>query len=178
MEPNVNVWKANLANGVILGLFGIVYNLIIYFFDLTFNKSMGYVYLLITVFLLYYFIKKYRDNYMFGTITYGQSVGSGIVIYIYSTILISIFTYFLYKVIDPGLTDKMLAYVEETIIKQGKIPEEQIDAVLKVQKKLLKPEIAVPISLISSIFFGTIISLIVSIFTRKEGNPLIDSSSN
>lgn len=115
---------------------------------------------------------------MFGTITYGQSVGSGIVIYIYSTILISIFTYFLYKVIDPGLTDKMLAYVEETIIKQGKIPEEQIDAVLKVQKKLLKPEIAVPISLISSIFFGTIISLIVSIFTRKEGNPLIDSSSN
>ena len=35
MEQNVNVWKANLTNGLILGLIGIVYSLVMYFLDLS-----------------------------------------------------------------------------------------------------------------------------------------------
>ena len=87
MEQKVSVWKANLNNGLILGLAGIVYTLVIYFLDLTFNKSLGYVFLLLTVILLYYFVKSYRNNYMNGFITYGQSVGAGVIIFLYYSII-------------------------------------------------------------------------------------------
>ena len=178
MEQNVNVWKANLTNGLIMGLIGIVFSLVVYFLDLTFNKSIGYIFLLISVFLLYYFIKSYRDNYLHGQITYGQSVGAGVIIFLYYAIISSIFTYILYTVIDTDLTNKLLAYTEEQTIKSGKVPEGSIDTVMAFQKKFLKPGIMVPVGFFINMFFGTIISLIVSIFTRNEGNPLIDVPKN
>jgi hypothetical protein len=178
MEQKVSVWKANLYNGVILGLAGIVFTLVLYFLDQTFNKSLGYIFLIIAVFLLYYFIKTYRDSYLNGVMSYGQSVGAGVVIFLYYSVISAIFTYLLYTVIDTDLTNKLLAFVEEEMLKTGKIPESSIDTVMSMQKKFLKPEIMAPFSIVNNMLFGTIISLIVSIFTRKEGNPLIDATEN
>jgi hypothetical protein len=177
MENKVSVWKANLTSGFILGMIGIVYTLLMYFLNLTFNKSMGYVFLLLTVFVLYYFIRSYRNNYLNGYITYGQSVGAGVIIFLYYSIISAIFTYILYTVIDTGLTNKMIAFMEESMVKKG-VPEASLDAVMAIQRKILKPEIMVPIGIISNVIYGTIISLIVSIFVKKEGNPLIDAPSN
>ena len=86
--------------------------------------------------------------------------------------------YILYTVIDTGLTGKMLAYVEESMVKSGKVPEGSLDTVMAFQKKFLKPEILVPVGIVTNLFFGTIISLLVSIFIRKESNPLIDTPAN
>ena len=177
MEEKVSVWKANLNNGIILGLIGVVFTLLLYFMDQTFNKSLGYVFMLAQVIILYFMIKSYRDNFLQGYITYGQSVGAGVVIFLYTAILSAVFTYILYKVIDPGLIDKQLAMAEEVMLKRG-APQAAIDAGLAIQKKLLVPEIMAPFSLLGSMIGGTIMSLIVSIFTRKEGNPLIDSPEN
>ncbi len=173
MEQKVSVWKANLTSGLILGMAGIVYTLVIYFLDMTFNRSMSYIFLLVAVFLLYFLIKSYRDNYLHGIITYGQAVGAGVIIFLYYSILSAIFTYLLFKVIDPGLPAKMIAFVEETMIKRG-IPEASLDTIMAFQKKILKPEIMAPFSIINNMFFGTVISLIIGVFVRKEGNPLIE----
>jgi sensor histidine kinase YesM len=170
----VSPWKANLTNGVIMGIIGIVYTLLMYFLDLTLNKSMGYIFIALSIFLLFYFIKSYRNNYMHGNITYGQSVGAGVIIYLYYAIISAIFMYILYTVIDPGLTKKMLAMVEEQLTKSGRVPAEQMDTVMAFQKKLMIPEIQVPLGVLFNMIFGTIISLIVSVFTKKEGNPLLD----
>ena len=178
MEKNVNVWKANLINGLIMGLIGVVFSLVVYFLDLTFNKSIGYIFLLISVFLLYYFIKSYRDTYLHGQINYGQSVGAGVIIFLYYAIISSIFTYILYTVIDTDLTNKLLAYTEEQTIKSGKVPEGSLDTVMAFQKKFLRPGILVSMGFAINMLFGTLISLIVSIFTKKEGNPLIETPSN
>jgi hypothetical protein len=174
METKVSVWKANLTNGVILGFIGVVLTLILYFFDLITNKSLGYVTLLIEAVILYFMIKSFRDNYLNGYISYGKSVGAGVVIFLYSTIISIIFSYILYKYIDPGLINKMLAISEEAMAKKGGMTQEQIDVAMNMTKKMMKPEIIVITGLFANMFMGTIISLIVSIFTRKEGNPLVD----
>lgn len=177
MEQKVNVWKANLTNGLILGLTGVVYTLVMYFLDLTFNEVQSYVLMVVQIVLLYFLLKSYRDNFMHGQITYGQSVGAGVVIILYSAIISAIFMYILFTVIDSGLTDKQLAFVEEKLMAKG-IPQEAIDAGMTIQRKIMKPEIMAPFSILASLFSGTIISLIVSIFIKKEGNPLIDTPSN
>ena len=56
---------------------------------------------------------------MHGQITYGQSVGAGVVIFVYASIIMAIFTYLLWAVIDPGLVKKSLAMSEEAMVKKG-----------------------------------------------------------
>jgi hypothetical protein len=174
MEQKTNVWKANLTNGLILAMIGIVYTLVMYFLDLTMNKAQGYIFLLILFVSLFFLVKSYRDNFQHGYMTYGQAVGAGVVIFLYYAILTAVFTYILYAIIDPGLIDKQLAAAEELMAKKG-LPQEAMDAGLKIQKKMMKPEIMAPISIFGNMLYGVIMSLIIAIFVKKEGNPLIDS---
>jgi hypothetical protein len=177
MEQNVNVWKANLTNGLILALEGIMFSLILYFFDLTFNKSVGYINMPIQLALLYFLLKSYRDNYLHGQISYGQSVGAGAVIFVYVAVIMAAFTYVLWAVIDPGLVKKSLAVAEEAMQKKG-APQAAIDAGMAFSAKIMKPSIMAILSIFITMFGGIIYSLLVSIFIRKEGNPLVDVPSN
>ena len=177
MEEKVNIWKANLTNGLILALAGIAFSLVLYFLDLTLNKSVGYIDVPIQLILLYFLLKSYRDNYMHGQITYGQSVGAGAVIFVYYAIIMAVFTYLLYSVIDPGLVKKSLALSEEMMEKKG-MPQTAIDAGKAFTEKIMKPTIMAIFAIFGSMFFGVIYSLLVSIFVKKEGNPLIDTPVN
>lgn len=177
MEEKVSVWKANLTNGLIMGLLGVVFTLVLYFLDLLFNRSLGYIFLVAQIFILYYMIKSYRNNYLHGYMTYGQSVGAGVIIFLYYSVIAAIFTYILYKFIDTGLTAKLLSFTEDSMVKRG-MNQQVIDAGMAMNKKILIPGIMAPMSMLWIMLEGTIISLIISIFTRKEGNPLVDAPSN
>ena len=177
MEEKTNVWKNNLTNGVIMGAVAVIYSLSMYFFDLFLNQTQGYVFIVIQIALLAYLLKSYRDNYCFGNITYGQSVGAGVIICLYSAIIMAIFMYLLYSVIGHELIDKQLAITEEAIMKRG-LPQAQIDAGMAIQRKLMKPGIIALIGIFNNMFMGTIFSLVVSVFIKKEGNPLIDASTD
>ena len=109
--------------------------------------------------------------------TYGQAVSSGIVISLYTAIIYAMFVYILYAFIDTDLVNKQLAFIEETFVKAG-VPQTFIDSGLEMQKKFLQPEIYAPTRLLSNFLGGTILSLIVAIFIKKEGNALIDSLAN
>jgi hypothetical protein len=173
MEQNVNVWKANLTNGLILGLIGIVYTLVLYFLDMTTNKSLGYVFFIILFVVLFFLVKSYRDNYMHGMITFGQAFGAGVIICIYYAVIMAVFSYILYAFIDTGLINKLIAMSEETGLKKG-LSQEQVDLSMKVTRKIMTPTFLAIMGIISNVFFGAIMSLIISIFVKKEGNPLID----
>jgi hypothetical protein len=177
MEQKVNVWKANLTNGLILGLIGVVYSLIFYFLDLSLNKTQGYAFILIQVVILFFLLKSYRDNLMHGQITYGESVGAGVIICLYYSIIVSVFVYILYTVIDPGLITKQLALAEEEMSKRG-MPQEAMDAGMAWTAKFMKPGVMAFTGIFFNMILGTVLSLIVSIFIKKEGNPLLDTQAN
>jgi len=177
MEENVSPWKNNLTNGLILGLVGIVYSLIMYFLDLSLNKTQGYVFILVMIAMLYFLLKSYRDNFMHGQITYGQSIGAGVIISLYYALIMAVFTYILFAIIDPGLVTKQLAMIEEGLVQKG-VPQEGIDAGMKITAKMMTPAIMAPFSILVNVFYGLILSLIISIFIKKEGNPLIEASEN
>jgi hypothetical protein len=176
MEQKVNVWKANLTNGLILALVGIVYSLIMYFLDLTLNKTQGYIFMAIMLVLLYFLLKSYRDNFKHGQITYGESVGAGVIICLYYSLLMAVFSYILYTIIDPGLIAKQLVQAEEAMRAKGNLTEAQIDTAMKFTEKFMKPTIMTVTGIFFGMLWSTVISLLVSIFIRKEGNPLLDTT--
>jgi predicted Co/Zn/Cd cation transporter (cation efflux family) len=178
MEQNVNVWKANLTNGLILALIGIVYTLVMYFLDLTLNKTQSYVFMVVMLVVLYFLLKSYRDNIRHGQITFGESVGAGVVIGLYYSVIMAVFTYILYTVIDPGLIAKQLVQAEEAMRAKGNLTESQIEGAMKFTQKIMKPGIMVFTGIFFGMLWATVISLLVSIFIRKEGNPLLDTPEN
>jgi len=177
MEQKVNVWKANLTNGLILALAGIVYSLVMYFLDLSLNKTQGFVFIAVEAVLLFLLLKSYRDNINHGQITYGESVGAGTIICLYYSIIMAVFAYILYTVIDTGLVAKQLAFAEEAMQAKG-LPQASIDAAMKMQQKIMTPAIMAPISILGNMLWGVVLSLLISIFIKKEGNPLIDTPIN
>jgi hypothetical protein len=177
MEQNVNVWKANLTNGLILGLAGVVYSLIVYFMDLSLNKAQGFVFIAIEGVILFFLLKSYRDSYKHGQITYGESMGAGVIICLYYSIIMALFAYLLYSVIDTGLIARQLAMTEEAMQKKG-MPQASIDVAMNFQGKIMKPALIAPLSILGNMMWGVVLSLIVSIFIRKEGNPLVDTPAN
>jgi hypothetical protein len=175
MESYISVYKANFYSGLIMGLITVIYTLILYAIDFMFNPYQGYVFYIVQAVVLFIFIKSYRENYKNGYITYGQAFASGIVISLFTAIIYAIFIYILYTFIDTDLVNKQLAFIEETFVKAG-LPQAIIDSGLKMQKKFLQPAIYAPTKLLSSLLTGTILSLFVAIFIKKENNALIYNS--
>ncbi len=173
MEQKRSVWKETLNYGIILGLISVGLSLVTYMFDLTFKTWILWPSLLISILVLYFLLRSYRDHYNNGYITYGKSVGAGVVINVYAAIIAAIYIYVLYAFIDPGLMDKTLAVAEEKMVSRG-MPDAAVEKALEMQAKMMKPWFTALMSIINSVFYGLIISLLVSLFIMKKGNPLLD----
>jgi hypothetical protein len=173
MEERKSVWKETLNYGLILGLITIVFSVLTYMLDATGKPWVIVPSLIISIVALYMLLRSYRDTFNHGYISYGRAVGAGMVISIYSAILGAAYIYILYGFIDPGLVDKQILEAEEKLIAKG-MPEGSIDAALQMQAKFMKPWFMAISSIFSAAFFGLILSLLVSLFIKKEGNPLLD----
>jgi len=175
MEAKKSIWKETLNYGIIYGLITVVFSVLTYMFDLTFKTWILLPSLLLSLVVLFFLLRSYRDHYNNGYISYGKAVGAGVIISIYAAIITAIYVYVLYAFIDPGLMDKSLAVAEEKLITKG-IPEEAIDQALAMQAKMMKPWFTALMGIINSVFYGLILSLIVSLFVMKKGNPLLEEA--
>jgi len=175
MEAKKSIWKETLNYGIIYGLITVVFSVLTYMFDLTFKTWIIWPSLLLSIIVLYFLLRSYRDHYNNGFISYGKSVGAGVIISIYAAIITAIYIYVLYAFIDPGLMDKSLAMAEEKLIAKG-LPEEAVDQALAMQAKMMKPWFTALMGIINSVFYGLILSLIVSLFVMKKGNPLLEEA--
>ncbi|NLE34977.1 MAG: DUF4199 domain-containing protein [Bacteroidales bacterium] len=175
MEAKKSIWKETLNYGIIYGLITVVFSVLTYMFDLTFKTWILWPSLLLSIIVLFFLLRSYRDHYNNGFISYGKSVGAGVIISIYAAIITAIYVYLLYAFIDPGLMDKSLAVAEEKLIAGG-LPEEAVDQALAMQAKMMKPWFTALMGIVNSVFYGLILSLIVSLFVMKKGNPLLEEA--
>jgi len=174
METTTSIWKSCFKYGIILGLVSVVLSVLFYVMDLMFASWVFLPIIIVTLVALFLLQRSYRDTYENGYITYGRALGSGVVMLLYSAIIGAIFAYLLYAVIDPGLVDKSLAAAQAKLEAKG-MPEAAIEAATKVQQKMLQPWVISLTTIVNTMFMGTIMALITSIFVTKKGNPLIDN---
>lgn len=178
METNSEVkqtsaWKANLSNGLIMACIGIVYTIVMYFLNLTFDKAQGYIFYFIQIAVLFCMLKNYRDKYKGGYISFGESVGAGAIIYLVYAVIMSLFMYVLYKYIDPSLIDQTLANAQDMLSESG-IAQEQIDMAIEMQQSMVTPGFIAISSIFSYFLYGLVFSMVVSIFVKKSKNPIFD----
>jgi hypothetical protein len=173
MESQQSVWKANLNSGIILGLAGVIYTIVFYSLDLLFEPYRGYIWMPVVLVALFLLMRQFRDNHRNGFVTYGQALGAGVVISLYYAIIMGLMIYVLYGLIDDGLVAKQIAFTENTMAERG-MPDETIEMAMQFNRKLMTPVILSLLQVLNSFIGGTIASLIIALFVKKEGNPLID----
>ena len=103
-----------------------------------------------------------------GTLTYGQAVGVGVLTMVFASVISGIYTYLLYAVIDPSLQEQMRIFTEEQIIKQGRVPEEQVEMAVNMASKFQSPPMLFAMSIVMGALFGVVVSLISAIFIKKN----------
>jgi len=169
-NQNTSILKHSMTYGLGLGVALIIYSVLLYVLDLSFNQVAGlFVYVIILAGIIIS-TKMYRDKILGGNISYGTALGFGTLVVVFGSLISGIFGYFMYEFIAPELLTQMLEKSEEQLLENG-MPEEQIEMAIEIQRKMMKPALMVLWSVIGGVFVGFIMSLITSIFLKKEANP-------
>jgi hypothetical protein len=177
MESNTkpSLMQTTLTWGLITGFAGIIFSLILYFADMSLNKTAGYFSIIITFIGIYLGTKACRDQVLGGYISYSRALGIGTLITLFSTILAIIYVIILYKVIDPGLINKTMEMSQEQMIERGQNIE-QMEKGLEIARKFFVLFASIGVFFFS-MFAGFVVSLITSAILKKDGDSFTKDMS-
>jgi hypothetical protein len=173
-EKSPSRLKFAMTYGAIIGLSLVVYYVLLYLTGLTFNKALGLIQYVVLCVGIYIGTKSYRDKELGGFITYGRALIFGLVISVFVGIIVVFFNFIMMRYIDPGLVDKNLAIIEETL-QNGRfsrmIPPDQMDATLEKARESMTSVWSLPSGVFVFSLLGFIFSLVTSAFLKKDPNP-------
>lgn len=166
-ESRPPFWKSAMTYGIYYAIVSIILTAIIYAGGLMTSPAVTYISIGVMVIVMIFLQLHYRKS-LGGFVTYGQSLAIAVASMFFASILIAVFTYILYKFIDPGLIEQMKLMTEEKLVEQGKLSQEQIDAAMAFSGKFQTPGLISLMQLINLPLTGLIIGAITSIFIKKE----------
>jgi len=170
MENKPSMLQHTMTWGAITGVVLILYSLILYVTNQTYNQALGllsYGFLIAGILIGSF---AYRDKVMGGTISYGNAFLTGLLITIFAGILSSFFSFILVRYIDPGMIEQAIAKTEEKMLNKG-LNEDQIELAIERSRKYIGSPITVIIGMFFFSLIGTAISLITAAIVKKEGSP-------
>jgi len=166
MEQKSAFRRSAMICGLYIGIALIIYQVILYITHQNMNPSFGwitYVILTVGVFLSQ---TTYRNNVLKGNIKYSTAMGYGVLVMLCAGIIQSLYTVVLFKYLDPSLLEKMSNMQEELMIQKG-FSDDEIEQMSGIMSKFRSPAFLIFSNLFGYVFYGSIISLITSIFVKK-----------
>lgn len=174
MEDNVekiSIKDVSVKWGLISGIIGILFSLILILGDLMLTPGVSYIGLIPFAIVLYMAFKEFKDqgdSFM----TLGQSLKIGLMISLIGGLLLSVFSYIYGQFIDPGMADRIKDMLIEQWEAQG-MSDEQIDQTMKFTSYMFNPVIGLIVVLLKNVLVGFVLSLIIGAITKKN-NPELE----
>ena len=169
MEQKSTFWKSAMVYGLYIGIFFMLFSVILYVTGQTNNKTLGYISFPLYAVAIALVQLHYRNNELNGSISYGQAISFAVAAMFFSGIITALYTLILYSFIDPSLVEQMKTLQEEALLQRG-MSEDQIEAAMSMSSKMMTPGWMSIMGLFGSVLMGAIISLITSIFVKKQPN--------
>lgn len=172
MENQSNaVLKSAMNYGLYLGLALVLNSVIFYVMGKPFSEISGYLNYVIIIGILSWGMYSFREYSGEGGLSYSRALGFGTLLSLFASLIMAFYTFVLYKIVDPGLLDKFMVFLEENLIKAGK-PENQVEMLINFYKKFLTPLLYSFAQIFGVTLTGFIFSLIVAIFYKRQpSNP-------
>jgi len=172
-KKNTSVLYNGLIWGLILGFVSIIFSVVLYMFDQFANQSLSLIGLALSIVILIFAYKSFRDQVRGGVLPFSTALGFGVIAFLVSSIMSGAYTVVLLEVIDPELIDKIKeAAIEKGIERSGgRAPAEAIEEGMEMMSFMFKPLWMAIMGVFSGTFMGTIISLIMSAIFKREEDP-------
>jgi hypothetical protein len=122
-------------------------------------------------------ILRYRDRIQEGFLSYGQGVWIGTRMGILAGINMGAYMYLYIKVINPAYLEDMIVQMQEASLQMG-MTEEEVARMDDFYALTTNPFTMIASGIFSTGFGSFILSLIISIFLRKKGDPFSDAMQN
>lgn len=161
--------RSTMTMGLITGLALVIYTLLLYATNnlLKQNFLLGILNYVILIIGIIVGTRSYRDQALGGFISYGKALGYGVLLCVFTGVVIGLFTYLLYEVIDPGLLEKNIKIIQDEMLKSG-MSADQVESMTEVQRQFRSPFMMLIGSIFSYSLLGLIFSLITSAFLKKD----------
>jgi hypothetical protein len=166
----------SLKIGLMTGVAYILVSLLFYVLDIPRDSWIQYLSFLILIGGIIIGTTQFRDKHSGGFLSYGRCLGSGVLISLTVGLVMAVYVYLFFKFFDPGEIAKMVEMAEQGMAEKG-LNEQQIDQAMAMSKKMMTPGIMAILNIFSMVFWGTIFSLIISIFLKKDDQSF-DSTFN
>jgi len=176
MEQENEIKKLSLSRnamyyGSVLGIALIIFSLLMYIFNVDNKSNLQYFSLILIVTITIIGILNYRNNINGGFINYGKSVGIGVLIGLFASFLFAFYTFIFYKFVAPEMINEILKKTEENMLDQNPtMSDEQIELAMSYTRKFTTPLFMSISTIFGTTFMSFLLSLIISIFTRKKDN--------
>lgn len=186
MEKDKSIISNSMYYGLIFGGVLVVYNVISTLTGVTEKVMTGGLTMQIMSMLLgmiIYFVgislsqKNYRVKQLDDVMSYGQALSFGILVSVFASFLVAVYNFIYASWINPDFMQEVYEITKQTTIdmlERFNAPEESFDLALeKIEEEGIQTPIDFAFGAIMNGFIGgVIISLITSIFTKKENkNP-------
>ena len=150
--------------GLVIAAIMIIYSMFLTFMDLTGNQALGYISVLILMAGIVFFVTQYGKS-VDHTATFGQLFAFGFKATAIATLVVIAFQV-IFFFIFPEYKEKIIDISREQMLKQGNVPEAQIEPALDMVRKFFWVGL-IGGSLLFNLISGAIASLIGAGITKK-----------
>ena len=167
MENQASSKNLILNYGLILGVFTILLNLVMYAMGAHLDPPAYFSVIssIVLVAVIVFGIKKFKEANN-GFLTWGQAVKIGVGISIVAALIGVIYNYIFITFIEPDFMAQTIEIQNQKMIAEG-YTEEQIEAAKAITEKMKNPVIVSAIGIIGSAFGGFIIAAIAGAIMKK-----------
>ncbi len=160
-------FKSTLNYSAMYGMVVVVMSLIPLIFNLEGEWWFSIISFAANITALYYLLNTIKKEHYAGVISYGRIVKHGSLIASLSSILVGSLIYSYLKVIDGSVAARMLDLAYEEI-EQLNLSDREIDQTMALYEQLFSPEGFATSSILSTVFFGVLISLVLGAVLKSK----------
>lgn len=160
---------------LILAIVQAVFSLLMYFTGyqtekLAAGQYLNWLALPITVVVLWMGIKAVREESADKSLSYGQGVGAGVLISLYSGLLSGVYNFIHFKYVAPEFFDYQMEMIRTKWAAAG-MNSTQMEQAEAITSKFMGPVATAIMTPIMAVFFGLLLTLVISAILKRPAAP-------
>lgn len=171
MENQKSAFSTALKYAIITALAMFIFSIIMYMTNLYLNNAMNWLNYIVMLAGLIFAVKDRRDKDLGGYISFGEAFKTGFIFCLITGAIGAVFGLIMMNFIAPDMMSEVLKKAETDMINKG-LPDAQIQVAMEWTRKFTTPLWFTIWSLVFTMFFGTILSLIVAAIFKKDNQQL------
>lgn len=176
-EKPKSVAMNGITYGIITGVVMILFDLILYLFNLHLDANVTWIVYVILIGGMIWGTLDYRKKVLSGFMSYGKAFSTSILIALFATILVAVYTFLFFQVIAPDAVQDVIELSRQSALERNpEMTDEQLEQAMQMTSFAMTPIGMAIMGMVSQFIIGVILSLITSIFLKKEDTSITSST--